>query len=179
MSLINQPTSWLSTARRRDRRREFKFRSKQNRPVFGEHRSRPCEAEFGESAVPQLHVEPLERSCTADLAVPIKGESLPKGSRLLKVYPTSPQGAQRIVHLLAVAEETLFLLFYRDKKDSLGANITIKNPTWMRQPLTKIEWQLVDHQATTGVSRFPIRSPFGGAGGATPSRQSCAFAQDL
>jgi hypothetical protein len=52
-----------------------------------------CKAEFGESTVPELHVEPLKRSCMADLAAPIKGESLPKGSRLLKVYATSPEGA--------------------------------------------------------------------------------------
>ncbi|MCC5838983.1 MAG: hypothetical protein JJT96_02580 [Opitutales bacterium] len=37
------------------------------------------------------------------------------------------------MHLLAVAEDTLFLLFYRDKKDSVGANITIKNPAFRRQ----------------------------------------------
>ena len=39
---------------------------------------------------------------------------------------TSPQGARRIVHLLAVADDTLFLLSYRDKKDQIGANVTIK-----------------------------------------------------
>jgi hypothetical protein len=35
--------------------------------------------------------------------------------------------------LLVVAEETLFLLFYRDKKDSVGANVTIKNPAFRKQ----------------------------------------------
>ena len=37
------------------------------------------------------------------------------------------------MHLLAVAEDTLFLLFYRDKKDSVGANVTIKNPDFRKQ----------------------------------------------
>lgn len=92
-----------------------------------------CEAEFGQASVPELHMEPLKRSLAVELAASIKGEGLPKGSRLLKVYATSPEGARRIVHLLAVAEETLFLLFYRDKKDEIGANITIKNKAFRKQ----------------------------------------------
>jgi hypothetical protein len=92
-----------------------------------------CEAEFGEASVPALHIAPLKRSCAFELATPIKGEGLPKGSRLLKVYATSPDGARRIVHLLAVADETLFLLFYRDKKDAVGGNITIKNKAFRQQ----------------------------------------------
>lgn len=92
-----------------------------------------CEAEFGETFVPELHLDVLKRSCVAELASPIKGEGLPKGSRILKVYATSPEGARRIVHLLAVSESTLFLLFYRDKKDVVGANITIKNPAFKKQ----------------------------------------------
>jgi|GEM_PF-363051 hypothetical protein len=92
-----------------------------------------CVAEFGGEAVPELHVEPLKRSRSVELATAVKGEGLPKGSRLLKVYATSPEGARRVVHLLAVAEETLFLLFYRDKKDSVGANVTNKNPTFRKQ----------------------------------------------
>jgi hypothetical protein len=92
-----------------------------------------CKAEFGKTSVPALHVPPLKRSCASGLATPIKGEGLPKGSRLLKVYATSPDGARRIVHLLAVADDTLFLLFYRDKKDAVGANITIKNKAFRQQ----------------------------------------------
>ena len=92
-----------------------------------------CEAEFGKPSVPALHIPPLRRSCASELAVPIKGEGLPKGSRLLKVYATSPDGARRIVHLLAVADDTLFLLFYLDKKDAVGANITIKNKAFRQQ----------------------------------------------
>lgn len=92
-----------------------------------------CEVEFGEASVPELHVEPLKRSCACELALPIKGEGLPKGSRLLKVYATSPEGARRIVHLLVVDDDTLFLLFYRDKKDAVGANINLKNPNFKKQ----------------------------------------------
>jgi hypothetical protein len=92
-----------------------------------------CEAEFGSTSVPAVHIETLKRSRKIELAAPIKGEALPKGSRLLKVYATTPEGARRIVHLLAVASDTLFLLFYRDKKDPVGANITIKNEAFRMQ----------------------------------------------
>lgn len=92
-----------------------------------------CRKEFAQSEVPDIHVEPLKRSLKIELATPIKGEDLPPGSRLLKIYGTSPQGARRIVHLLATADETLFLLFYRDKKDPAGANVTIKNPAFRKQ----------------------------------------------
>lgn len=92
-----------------------------------------CKAEFGVDFVPKAQEEPLRRSCVIELAVPIKGEALPQGTRLLKIYATSPEGSRRIVHLLAVSEGTLFLLFYRDKKDSIGANITIKNAVFRKQ----------------------------------------------
>ena len=35
-----------------------------------------------------------------------------------------------MICLLAVAEEDLFLLFYRGKNDPLGANTTAKNPAF-------------------------------------------------
>lgn len=92
-----------------------------------------CAQEFGQDSVPPLHIEPLKRSCMIELASPIKGEGLPKGSKLLKVYATTAEGARRIVHLMATAEDTLFLLFYRDKNDAAGANITIKNSVFRKQ----------------------------------------------
>lgn len=92
-----------------------------------------CTQEFGQDSVPPPHIEPLKRSRMIELASPIKGEGLPKGSKLLKVYATTAEGARRVVHLLATAEGTLFLLFYRDKKDAAGANLTIKNPAFRKQ----------------------------------------------
>lgn len=92
-----------------------------------------CAQEFGQDSVPPLHIEPLKRSRKIELVSPIKGEGLPKGSKLLKVYATTAEGARRVVHLLATAEDTLFLLFYRDKNDAVGSNITIKNPTFRKQ----------------------------------------------
>jgi len=92
-----------------------------------------CMLEFGQEFVPTPDFEPLLRTLEPSLTVPIKGEGLPKGSRLLKAYVTTPKGPRRAVHLLAVADGTLFLLFYRDKNDSVGRNITIKNPAFRRQ----------------------------------------------
>jgi len=46
---------------------------------------------------------------------------------LLKGYATTPNGPRRIVYLLAVEDGTLFLLFYRDKKDEVDKNVSPKN----------------------------------------------------
>ena len=57
----------------------------------------------------------------------IKGENLPKGSRLIKVYSTTVAGARRIVFLVDVANNEAFFLFYRSKNDKIGKNISIHN----------------------------------------------------
>ena len=88
--------------------------------------------EFGaEIPVPDLEV--ILRSARVDLTTAIKGEGLPRGTRLLKAYATSPNGARRLVFLLEVNEGDLFLLFYRDKKDAVGANMTIQNKSFKTQ----------------------------------------------
>jgi len=92
-----------------------------------------CRREFGEDCVPEQWVEVLRRSSAIDLATVIKGSGLPPASKLLKIYATSPEGARRIVHLLSVDDGTLFLLFFRDKKDPVGQNITIHNKEFRRQ----------------------------------------------
>ena len=58
------------------------------------------------------------------LAHPIGGKDLPKGTRLLKVYATTKRGPRRILYLLVVANGDLFVLFYRDKKDPVGENMS-------------------------------------------------------
>lgn len=82
--------------------------------------------EFGDS-IPDDDREVMIRSAKVELATAIKGEELPKATRLLKAYATSPKGARRIVFLLEVESGELFLLFYRSKTDPIGANITLKN----------------------------------------------------
>jgi hypothetical protein len=88
--------------------------------------------EFG-GAIPDADMEVLLRSARVSLSRPIKGESLPKGTRLLKAYATSVNGPRRIVYLLEVAAGDLLLLFYRDKNDAVGANITLKNAAFKKQ----------------------------------------------
>jgi len=90
--------------------------------------------EFG-GDIPAEDIDVLLRSARIALSTPIKGEGLPKGTRLLKAYATSARGPRRIVYLLAVAvaKEDLFLLFYRGKTDEIGKNISLANPAFRRQ----------------------------------------------
>ncbi len=85
--------------------------------------------EFDE-IIPTDDLEIIIRSAKVELTTPIKGEGIPRGTRLLKASATSSKGARRIVFLMEVEGGDLFLLFYSDKKDKIGANITIKNKTF-------------------------------------------------
>lgn len=88
--------------------------------------------EFG-TEFPLPDREVIIRSARVDLTTAIKGDQIPKGTRLLKACATSPNGARRIVFLLEVEEGDLFLLFYRNKKDAVGGNMTIQNKTFKTQ----------------------------------------------
>lgn len=88
--------------------------------------------EFG-AKIPDEVKAVLIRSARVALATPIPAKGLPTATRLLKAYATSAQGPRRIVYLLAMEDGTLFLLFYRDKKDDVGANVSPKNPAFVRQ----------------------------------------------
>lgn len=90
------------------------------------------EREFGKF----IHTEDravLLRTARIALAAPIAGSGLPACTRLLKAYATSAQGPRRVVYLLAVEAGDLFLLFYRDKADIVGANITPRNQALKKQ----------------------------------------------
>lgn len=91
--------------------------------------------EFGDF-VSEGDLEVILRSARVVLTTPIKGDGLPKGTRLLKAYATSVAGPRRIVYLLEVSGGDLMLLFYRDKNDQVGANVTIKNKAF-KQALNK------------------------------------------
>jgi hypothetical protein len=88
--------------------------------------------EFG-AEIPEPDREVIIRSAKVDLTTAIKGDQLPKGTRLLKAYATSPNGAHRIVFLMEVEGGDLFLLFYRNKKDAVGGNMTIQNKAFKAQ----------------------------------------------
>ena len=86
--------------------------------------------EFKRGIIVPADFQTIMTSFLEGIPVAIKGDSLPKGSRLVKVYATTTQGARRIVFLVDVATGTGFLLFYRGKNDKLGKNISIKNPVF-------------------------------------------------
>ncbi len=88
--------------------------------------------EFGASIPPEVKAVLIRTARTA-LASPIAAKGLPPGTRLLKAYATSASGPRRIVYLLAVEQGDLFLLFYRDKNDSVGANASPQNPAFLKQ----------------------------------------------
>jgi len=90
------------------------------------------EREFGR-AIPEEARRALGRTARIALATAIAGPGLPAGTRLLKAYTTTAKGPRRIVYLLAVEDGDLFLLFYRDKGDPVGANISSKNPSFRTQ----------------------------------------------
>jgi hypothetical protein len=102
--------------------------------------------EFGAS-IPAEDIEVLGRAARASLATPIMGEGLPRGARLLKAYATSARGPRRVVFLLQVEDGGLFLLFYRDKNDAVGRNITLANPTFRRQLGRHLDLLLSDIEA--------------------------------
>jgi hypothetical protein len=100
--------------------------------------------EFGHAQIAQSDLQTILRSYASGIYVTIKGESLPKKSRLIKLYATTVEGARRIVFLVDVETGTGFFLFYRSKNDSVGQNISIKNPEFKRQLLRYLDLLSVD-----------------------------------
>ena len=107
--------------------------------------------EFG-AEIPADARGALLRSARIALTTPLTGKGLPASTRLLKAYATSARGPRRIVYLLAVEAGTLFLLFYRDKNDALGANLSPKNPVFARQ----LKKHLALLKADISAGRFDV-----------------------
>lgn len=81
---------------------------------------------------PDAHdMEVILRSCKKDIYEPINWD-IPPSTQLIKVYATSKSGAKRIVFLLETETGDRFFLFYRDKDDLIGENVTIKNPLFKK-----------------------------------------------
>lgn len=57
----------------------------------------------------------------------IKWENLPPNTKLVKIYVTSVYWEKRIVYMVDIVSKDAFFLFYRDKKDKIWENISIKN----------------------------------------------------
>lgn len=91
--------------------------------------------EFKRGNIPSADLRTILSGYAEGIFVIIKGESLPKGSRLIKLYVTTVQGARRIVFLVDVETGTGFFLFFRGKNDEIGKNISIKNPAFKKRLL--------------------------------------------
>ena len=85
--------------------------------------------EFGRE-ISSADKETLLEGARVCLSASIAGHGLPKGTRLLKAYATTKQGPRRILYLLVVQENDLFVLFYRPTQDDVGANMSPKNPVF-------------------------------------------------
>ena len=119
------------------------------------HRIR--DQEFG-SVIPEEAKDILQRTARIALATPIASRGLPPGTRLLKAYATSARGPRRVVYLLAVEAADLFLLFYRDKSDVVGANVSPKNPAFSTQ-LKKHLALLHEDIKTNRVDVIDVKNP--------------------
>ena len=110
--------------------------------------------EFGGS-LPAEAQDVLQRAIKPALLLAIKGAGLPPKTRLLKAFATSRQGPRRIVLLLLVEHDDLFLLFYRPKGDKVGDNISIKNPAF-KSALTRHLALLREDIANNAVAEIPL-----------------------
>lgn len=106
--------------------------------------------EFGHGQMPPTDLEVILRAYAKGIGIPLKGEALPRGSRLVKLHVTTAGGARRIVFLVDIKTGTGYFLFYRGKNDAIGKNITIKNPTF-RKTLSRYLSLL---HADMGADRF-------------------------
>ncbi len=100
--------------------------------------------EFGRGKISENDKAVLKRTARLELATPIKGEGLPKGAKIVKAYGTSASGAKRVVYMLTSDNKDFMLLFYRDKDDAIGKNITIANPAFKRELSKHIDLLLED-----------------------------------
>ena len=91
--------------------------------------------ELGKGKISESDKAVLKRTARLELVSPIKGEGLPKGAKIVKAYGTSISGAKRVVYMLTSDNEDFMLLFYRDKNDAIGKNITIANPVSRKLPV--------------------------------------------
>ncbi len=102
--------------------------------------------EFRRAQISPAELQTILGSYEEGIFVAIKGESLPKGSRLIKLYATTVEGARRIVFLVDIETGTGFFLFYRSKNDSIGKNISIKNPEFKKRLLHYLDLLSTDIQ---------------------------------
>lgn len=98
----------------------------------------------------------IARTARLSLAIPISGKGLPPGTRLIKAYGTFAADPKRVIYLLVVGDEDLFLLFYRDKNDPVGKNASMANPAF-RSALHKHLSILNEDILSSNIEELPIK----------------------
>jgi hypothetical protein len=89
------------------------------------------------------------------LAETITARGLPASTTLHKVYATTESGARRLLFFCRHASgtgqtsERWVLLFYRDKSDPVGRNMTHKNPEFVAELGKNLQAALTDLSAST------------------------------
>ena len=116
--------------------------------------------EFG-GGLPAEALEVLRRAIKPALLLAIKGSGLPARTQLLKAYATSRHGARRIVLLLLVEHDDLFLLFYRPKGDKVGDNISIKSSAFKTALARHLDLLRRDI-ANNAIEEIPLNPPANG-----------------
>lgn len=81
----------------------------------------------------EKYKEKIVKAYAKGIFTVIKGEDLPKDSKLAKIYTTTINGVGRLVFLVQTKTSDGFFLFFRTKNDPIGQNITIKNPQFRTQ----------------------------------------------
>lgn len=103
--------------------------------------------EFKRGVIPVEDLQTIVDGYAGGISIHIKGEHLPRASRLIKIYATTVRGARRIVFLVDVETQTGFFLFFRSKNDLIGKNISIKNPLFKKQLGTYLDLLSADIEA--------------------------------
>lgn len=70
--------------------------------------------------------------CRKNIFTKIKGRNIPADASLIKIYVTTIQGAKRIVLLFDEEVQAGYFLFFRNKNDVIGKNISMKNPAFKK-----------------------------------------------
>lgn len=89
--------------------------------------------EFKKGVIQKSDLDIIIKALKKEVYTSIKGRNLPDNTRLIKVYATSVSGARRIVYLIEMVTGDVFFLFFRDKNDKLGKNISINNPVFEKE----------------------------------------------
>jgi len=111
--------------------------------------------EFKSNQIPGEKLKTIINSIEKGIFTYIKGQKLPKRANLIKIYATTNAGAIRLLFLLDRLSLDVFLLFFRNKNDKIGNNMTIKNPHF--QKVLNLHLDIISEDLNNGnFDTYPI-----------------------